>query len=86
MKNKKKLTKKDIVRRIQHLRRELVKHSYTYYVTFNNTIPDSEWDEMAYELVDLQKKTKKVGLWDEEFADWDGHTGYHISLLKEVER
>lgn len=44
----------DIVRRLQALREEIEEHNHRYYVLDQPTIPDSEYDALFRELLDLE--------------------------------
>lgn len=44
----------DIVRRVRALREEIEEHNYRYYVLDQPTVPDSEYDGIFRELVDLE--------------------------------
>ena len=44
----------DIVRRVRALREEIEEHNYRYYVLDQPTVPDSEYDRIFRELVDLE--------------------------------
>jgi NAD-dependent DNA ligase len=52
-----------------------------YYRLNTSILADTEFDRRAYELKDLQKaypeESQAVDLY-EEFADWDGTTGFHL--------
>jgi hypothetical protein len=63
---------------IRRTRLNLMIHAYLYYYQNTSIISDSLYDEMSTRLVDLQAKKSKIGFYDEEFADWDGSTGYHL--------
>lgn len=56
-------------------------HSHMYYRLNTSILSDHEFDRRAYELCDLQKaypkESQAVDLY-EEFADWDGTTGFHL--------
>ena len=53
-KEKKKLSKKEAVRRIKELSKELERHNYLYYVKNSPEISDSEFDSMLNELKALE--------------------------------
>lgn len=53
-------------------------HSYLYYVMDEIIVDDDKWQQWANELVELQKKEKVIGFYDEDFEDWDGSTGCHL--------
>jgi len=63
-------TKNKIIQRMEELTKLINKASYDYYVLDNPTISDKEWDNLYYELLDLEKESgivlpdspsKKVG-------------------------
>ena len=45
-----------IIERMQKLIEKINKANYAYYVLDNPFISDKEWDEMYYELLDLEQK------------------------------
>ena len=47
---------KKIQKQIERLRRGINKHNYSYYVLAQPTIPDSAYDELFFELQELEKK------------------------------
>ena len=47
-------TKADIVKRLEGLKKEINEHNYRYYVLDNPTIPDSEYDRLFQELVQIE--------------------------------
>lgn len=71
-----------ITDRIKHLRILLTLHSYIYYILNTNIISDHQWQAHADELTEIQAKYPEfcnIGWYDDEFVDWDGSTGYHLS-------
>lgn len=67
---------------IKRRRLQLSLHSTVYYVYNMNLISDSEYDRFSEELVKLQKyypEVSKDAPLYEEFKDWDGSTGFHLS-------
>jgi NAD-dependent DNA ligase len=68
-----------IVELIQRRRRQLVVHSYVYYVLSENIVSDDTWQRWANELVQLQAVYPlPTGVYDDEFEDWTGATGMHL--------
>lgn len=68
--------------RIQQLRRAILVHSYLYYAMHRQIISDKEFDDKAYELVQLQRDypylSKAVPYEYEAFKDFDGSTGFDL--------
>lgn len=58
-------------------------HSCIYYKLNDNYISDTQWNEWAYELEQLQSQyptiSEKVTLY-EYFKDWDGSSGAFLPL------
>ena len=64
-------SREDIGKEIQHLRQEVEKHNYHYYVLDNPILSDAEYDRLFRRLLELEKKypdfaspdspTQKVG-------------------------
>lgn len=72
-----------VAARIQQLRLALLIHSRLYYLMDVNIITDQQWNNMAYELRDLQKKYPDDAIavvYHHDFADWDGTTGFNLPL------
>lgn len=66
--------------RMVKLREELMIHSYLYYILGGQRIPDSEFDAMCGELVELHNKVgKEICYNDELFEDFDGSTGMGLT-------
>jgi len=64
-------------------RLRLLVHSKIYYEFDGNMISDKDWDEMAKELVVLQRDYPDISEqvdWYEAFKDWDGSTGAFLPL------
>jgi len=60
-------------------RRQMLIHCYIYYRLDDNIITDEVWNAWAQQLKRVQDKYgKQIRFYDEEFADWDGSTGYHL--------
>lgn len=65
--------------KIMQRRIQMFVHSYLYYALSTSIVSDHQFDAWARELVMLHKNhPKPVGFHDEDFADWDGSTGYHL--------
>lgn len=64
-------SREDITKEIQHLRQQIEKHNYQYYVLDNPILSDAEYDRLFRRLLELEKKypdfassdspTQKVG-------------------------
>jgi hypothetical protein len=72
-------------RRIRRLRSALTVNSGFYYDNWQGgetRIGDHRWDELAYMLVDLQKRyhwlLPHINFFDDYFNDFDGSTGMHL--------
>lgn len=78
----------DIRSLIRQRRVQLGTHSVIYYVHMSSIVTDSTFDRWAKELVELQKKypkeSKEVEYY-EEFKDWDGTTGYHLTSCRDFQ-
>lgn len=82
-----------IAEKIQQRRRQMLVHSYIYYVLDDNIVSDAQWAKWAKELAELQSKfpnmSKKIP-YAEQFIDWDGSTGaflqYDDSIVEVAER
>ena len=72
-----------IAEKIQQRRYQMLIHSCIYYKLDNNYISDTQWNEWAHELANLQDTypeiSKKVTLY-EYFKDWDGSSGAFLPL------
>lgn len=72
-----------IAEKIQQRRYQMLIHSCIYYKLNDNIISDTQWNEWAHELADLQNEypniSKEVTLF-EYFEDWDGSTGMSLPL------
>lgn len=70
-----------IQEKIRQRRRQLILHSFIYYVLSNNIISDAKWTQWSRELCELQQKYPKesaeVEYWS-LFRDFDGSTGFHL--------
>ena len=72
-----------IQEKIRQRRRQLILHSFIYYVLSDNIISDRKWTQWSRELCDLQQKYPKesaeVEYWS-LFRDFDGSTGFHLTV------
>lgn len=72
---------KDIRSLIKRRRRQVLVHSYIYYVLNDNIISDEQWSKWAEELEQLQKQypeeSADVELY-EEFKKFDHSTGANL--------
>ena len=68
--------------RIEFLQRTVLIHSYLYYEQNTNLISDSSFDELAKQLVELQKIVSIYLLQETSyyyvFYDFDGTTGFDL--------
>ena len=68
--------------RIEQLRRQLVVHSCLYYEMTETLISDKDFDDRAYELVELQTKhphiSRAVPYEEKAFREFDGSTGFNL--------
>mgnify|MGYP002677660661 CR=1 FL=1 len=74
----------EITAKIRQRRWQMLVHSRLYYIDDDPIVSDSQWQQWANELRDLQQENPeltKIGLYDDKFADWTGDTGYHLPLL-----
>lgn len=66
---------------IKRRRRQILVHSYIYYILNDNIITDSQWSAWAEELEQLQKdypqESSEVELY-EEFKKFDHSTGANL--------
>lgn len=67
---------------IHRRRRQVLIHSYIYYSLNTNIIDDHTYDLWTKQLAELQqnhpKESANVKFYYEEFADFDGSTGFHL--------
>lgn len=72
----------DIVRTIRRHRSALTVNAGLYYDKNETAIPDWKWDEIAYHLVDLQKRyhfiLPFVDFFDSHFNGFDASTGFDL--------
>ena len=77
------MSNQTIQEKIKQRRRQLILHSFIYYVLSDNIISDAKWSKWAQELVELQQKYPKesaeVEYWS-LFRDFDGSTGFHLTV------
>lgn len=60
-------------------RRQMLVHSYLYYVRDQPIVSDHQWQAWADELTAIQgKHGHTFGFYDTVFADWNGSSGYHL--------
>lgn len=58
----------------------LMIHSYLYYWCDDPIWTDDQWQNCANRLVELQEAfPDPIGYYDEDFKDWTGATGMHLS-------
>lgn len=65
---------------VRRLRLNMLIHSYIYYVKDENIISDHQWQAMADTLTMLHSVYGfKWDCYDDQFVDWNGSTGMHLS-------
>ena len=72
-----------IAEQILRDRLRLLVHSKIYYEYDGNLISDKDWDEIAKDLIVLQRDYPDISSqvdWYEAFKDWDGSTGAFLPL------
>lgn len=72
---------KSLIDKISRRRRQLLVHSFLYYQLNENIIADETFDLWSKELVELQKlypEAAKQAVYAEEFASFDGSSGYDL--------
>lgn len=70
---------KELIKRRRH---QIALHATIYYVYDNNIISDSLYDQFSEDLVKLQRlfpEESKAVEYYEEFKDFDGSTGFHLT-------
>lgn len=67
--------KQTLEQKIRQRRAQMLVHSYIYYHLNDNIVSDDVWQKWANELVELQKKKKRIAFYDKEFSDWTGASG-----------
>lgn len=61
-------------------------HSCIYYALNDNLISDHEWSARAQRLAQIQAKVIAklgrchIGFFDQDFANWDGSSGFHLPI------
>lgn len=75
----------DIVAKINQRERQMLVHSYIYYMRDDSIISDEKWAEWALELRELihsYPEEFKSSVYWVDFTDWDGSTGFHLNLTR----
>lgn len=78
--------------KIDFLQRVILIHSYLYYEKDNPVWSDKQYDEIAKQLVNMQRKHRKNWIQKETqygyaFYDFDGTTGFYLcDRLKEKDK
>lgn len=73
--------KQSITDKIKMRRRQILVHSALYYALDFNIISDDKFDLWAKDLKRLQDENPecvKCGVYDEEFKNFDGCSGYNL--------
>lgn len=76
---------KDLFRRIQHKRLQVMVHSIIYYRYSESIWTDYQWDKVAKELVVLQEENPELAkrvIYAELFEGFDGSTGMHLETVE----
>ena len=74
---------KTIKEKIQQRRLQILVHSCIYYEFNTNIITDTQWNNWAKELVDLQRQYPEESLsviWNDVFKDFNGSTGMDLPV------
>jgi NAD-dependent DNA ligase adenylation domain len=78
----------EIMALINRKRRQVLVHSFLYYRMNTSIWSDHKFDQVANELVDLQRKYPEIAqkcAYHEYFQDFDGSSGFDLPLhLPEV--
>lgn len=61
--------------KVNRLERQMIMHSFLYYIYDYAIISDGEFDRRARELAALDRTGSK---YEELFKDWTGGSGYHL--------
>ena len=80
------MNENDILELINRRRRQILLHSIIYYRFHDNLIDDYTWSQWAMELTDLQNRfpnIAKLGVYADEFENFDGSTGFDLPLYDE---
>ena len=84
------MNNEEIAALISQRRRQMLVHSFLYYRMGTSLVTDKQFDKWAYELHDLQRQYPEIAAacpYAEDFANWDGTSGYHLPLYGDwVER
>jgi hypothetical protein len=76
----------DILELINRRERQMLVHSYIYYVRDRNLWTDHNFNKKAVELADLIKSYPDIfekSEWKDAFRDWDGSSGAYLPLDNE---
>lgn len=74
---------KSICAKIQQRRLQILVHSCIYYEYDANIISDSQWNDWAKELVNLQRQHPEESasvIWFKAFQNFDGSTGMDLPI------
>jgi len=74
------MVKQTLEEKIRQRRAQMLVHSYFYYIEDDPIVEDHVWQKWANELVDLQKRKKKIEYYDRQFQNWDGSSGAFLPL------
>ena len=50
----------DVKKRVEKLHDLLNQYSYEYYVQDNPSVPDSEYDKLLHELIEIEEKISRI--------------------------
>lgn len=78
--------KQTLEQKIRQRRAQMLVHSYIYYHLNDNIVSDDVWQKWANELVELQKKKKRIDFYDKAFSDWTGASGAFLPADQWVRR
>lgn len=77
----------EVAELIHRRRRQVLVHSIIYYRLDTSILSDSQFDNWARELAQLQKDhpevSESVEYMRDEFRDFAGETGHHLPLMDE---
>ena len=71
-----------IAEKIQQRRYQMLVHSYIYYELDSNIVSDTQWQNWANELAELQAKYPSIAeqvIYAEDFEGWNGSTGAFLT-------